>query len=63
MIRIDEIYNNTIWPWLKEHRPGTRVFFCDPFGHTAEHTAGQATITFFMAGPVWIGSADTIEHS
>jgi hypothetical protein len=32
MIRIDEIYNNTFWPWIKEHRPGFREFFCDPFG-------------------------------
>jgi hypothetical protein len=38
MIRIDEIYNNTFWPWLKENRPGTRMFFCDPPGHTGpEH--------------------------
>ena len=38
MIRIDEIYNNTFWPWFAEHCPGTRVFFCDPFGHTdSEH--------------------------
>jgi len=34
MIRIDEIYNNTIWPWLRQNRPGTRMFFCDPFGYT-----------------------------
>jgi hypothetical protein len=34
MIRIDEIYNNTFWPWLARHRPGTRMFFCDPPGHT-----------------------------
>lgn len=34
MIRIDEIYNNTFWPWIEMHRPGTRMFFCDPFGHT-----------------------------
>jgi hypothetical protein len=34
MIRIDEIYNNTFWPWFNQNRPGTRVFFCDPFGHT-----------------------------
>jgi hypothetical protein len=34
MIRIDEIYNNTIWPWFRANRPGTRVFFCDPFGCT-----------------------------
>jgi len=35
MIRIDEIYNNTFWPWFKQHRPGTRVFFCDPPGNTS----------------------------
>ena len=34
MIRIDEIYNHTFWPWLDKHRTGTRLFFCDPFGHT-----------------------------
>jgi hypothetical protein len=34
MIRIDEIYNNTFWPWFKNNKPGTRVFFCDPPGNT-----------------------------
>lgn len=34
MIRIDEIYSHTFWPWLDKNRPGTRLFFCDPFGHT-----------------------------
>lgn len=34
MIRIDEIYNNTFWPWLEQNRPGTRLFFCDPPGNT-----------------------------
>lgn len=34
MIRIDEIYNHTVWPWIQQNRPGTRMFFCDPFGHT-----------------------------
>jgi hypothetical protein len=38
MIRIDEIYNNTFWPWLRNNRSGTRVYFCDPPGHTGpEH--------------------------
>ena len=32
MIRIDEIYNNTFWPWLRDNRPGVRAFFCEPFG-------------------------------
>jgi len=34
MIRIDEIYNNTFWPWMQANRPGTRMFFHDPFGRT-----------------------------
>jgi hypothetical protein len=34
MIRIDEIYNNTFWPWFDQRRAGTRVFFCDPPGRT-----------------------------
>jgi hypothetical protein len=32
MIRIDEIYSNTFWPYIEQHNPGTRVFFCDPPG-------------------------------
>jgi hypothetical protein len=34
MIRIDEIYNNTFWPWLRTNRPGFRAFFCEPFGRS-----------------------------
>jgi len=34
MIRIDEIYNNTFWPWIEKNRPGIRMFFCDPPGFT-----------------------------
>jgi hypothetical protein len=34
MIRIDEIYNNTFWPWFKKHRLDIRMFFCDPPGYT-----------------------------
>ena len=34
MIRIDEIYTNTFWPYIQQRRPGTRVFFCDPPGST-----------------------------
>jgi len=34
MLRIDEIYNNTFWPWLKANRPGVRVLMCDPFGRS-----------------------------
>ena len=34
MIRIDEIYNNTFWPWFQRNRPGYRVFHCDPFGRS-----------------------------
>jgi hypothetical protein len=34
MIRIDEIYNNTFWPWIEKNKPGSRAFFCDPPGRT-----------------------------
>ena len=34
MIRIDEIYTTTFWPYIQQNRPGTRVFFCDPPGTT-----------------------------
>ena len=34
MIRIDEIYNNTFWPFLKKNAPQTRMFFCDPPGRS-----------------------------
>lgn len=34
MIRIDEIYSNTLWPWMQHNRPGTRLFFCDPPGRS-----------------------------
>jgi len=34
MLRIDEIYNNTFWPWLRKNRPGFREFFCEPFGRS-----------------------------
>ena len=34
MIRIDEIYDNIIWPWIKRHHPGVRLWWCEPFGRT-----------------------------
>lgn len=34
MIRIDEIYNNTFWPWVNNQIPGTRAYFCDPPGRS-----------------------------
>jgi len=35
MIRIDELYNNTFWSWFKKNKKHSRIFFCDPPGHTA----------------------------
>jgi len=35
MIRIDELYDNTFWPWIQENLPGIRMFYCDPPGHTS----------------------------
>lgn len=34
MIRIDEIYNNTFWPWIEKSVQGNRMFFCDPPGRS-----------------------------
>jgi hypothetical protein len=34
MIRIDEIYNNTLWPWIRRQHPGVRLWWCEPFGRT-----------------------------
>ena len=34
MVRIDEIYTNTFRTWLDRNRPGTRLFYCDPFGRS-----------------------------
>ena len=34
MVRIDEIYNNTFWPWVRKNRAGFRIFHCDPFGRS-----------------------------
>jgi hypothetical protein len=34
MLRIDEIYQNTFWPWFEKNLPGHRILFCDPFGRS-----------------------------
>jgi hypothetical protein len=51
MIRIDEIYNNTFWPWLRQHHPGVRLWWCDPFGRTDPDSL------------VNYGSDDLVEHN
>jgi hypothetical protein len=63
MIRIDEIYNNTFWPWVRDNKPGSRVFFCDPPGRTdpdALFNLGQDDVIetdyifFHDQEPVWL---------
>jgi len=34
MIRIDEIYENTFLPWVKNNLPTTSLYHHDPFGHS-----------------------------
>ena len=34
MIRVDELYNNTFWPYIRKNVPLTRLFFCDPPGRS-----------------------------
>ncbi len=61
MIRIDEIYNNTFWPWIRKHRPGLREFFCEPFGRSdpesvmnygSDHAHEHNYIFFFYQEPI-----------
>jgi len=51
MIRIDEIYDNTIWSWIRQHHPGVRLWWCKPFGRTDPDSL------------VNYGSDDTYEHN
>jgi hypothetical protein len=34
MIRIDEIYDHTFWPYFQRHIPFTKMFYCDPPGRS-----------------------------
>jgi hypothetical protein len=46
MIRIDEIYDITFWPWISKNLPLTRMFFCDPPGRSdpdSLHNYGRDT--------------------
>lgn len=61
MLRIDEIYNNTFWPWIQRNRPGVRMFMCDPFGRSdpdsvvnfgSEETHEHNYIFFFDQEPI-----------
>jgi hypothetical protein len=63
MIRIDEIYNNTFWPWVDQNKPGARVFFCDPpgrsdpdalFNHGRDDVIETDYVFFHDQEPVWI---------
>lgn len=62
MIRIDEIYNHTFWPWIRSNAPGARVLFCDPPGTTtpeALFTLGREDLIetdyvyFHDQEPIW----------
>jgi len=56
MLRIDEIYQNTFWPWFQKNRHGHRIQFCDPFGRSdpdsvlsyGSDTVPEHNYTFFF---------------
>jgi hypothetical protein len=63
MIRIDEIYNNTFWPWLRKNLLNTRIYYCDPPGQTTantlfnviSNTAEETGYIFFHdQEPIWL---------
>jgi hypothetical protein len=72
MIRIDEIYNNTFWPWIQKNRPGVRMFMCDPFGRSdagsvinfgQDSVAEHNYIFFFDQEPIHLDiHADTFKY-
>lgn len=56
MIRIDEIYNNTFWPWFQKKSPGVRILACDPPGRSdpgsvidfGKHSVAEHNYIFFF---------------
>jgi hypothetical protein len=56
MIRIDEIYNNTFWPWFQKKLPGVRILACDPPGRSdpdsvidfGKHSVAEHNYIFFF---------------
>jgi len=73
MIRIDEIYQNTFWPWFKQNKIGTRIFLCDPFGRSDpdsiisyddQSILQQNYVFFFDQEPIDLNRhATTIQHA
>ena len=45
MIRIDEIYKQTFWPWIQHNHPSTRMLWCEPLGHTTSRTLLSKSLT------------------
>ena len=61
MFKIDEIYENTFFAWLKKYRPGFRSYHCFPIGSSSkekircQHTTQLCEhnyITFFDVEPI-----------
>lgn len=75
MFRIDEIYENTFFAWLKRYRPGIRSYHCFPIGASSKENINcQGTtkvwehnyITFFDVEPIhlnrFLPTFDNIKH-
>lgn len=72
MIRIDEIYDLVLWPWIKQNRGGVRMFYFDPFGATGidavksmpmDHAHEHNYIIFFDQEPInLVRHAATMDH-
>lgn len=62
MIRIDEIYSHTFWPWIRKHAPKARMFYCDPFGHTgAAHLFNFGHDDIFERGYVFMHDQEPVQ--
>ena len=73
MIRIDEIYNNTFWPWFQKNLPGVRLITCDPpgrsdpesvIGYGQDHVHEHNYIFFFDQEPIHLNiHTATFDHA
>jgi hypothetical protein len=62
MIRIDELYDNTFWPWMQEHLPNMRMFYCDPPGNTsASSLFNRGYDNFLERGYIYLHDQEPVD--
>jgi hypothetical protein len=62
MIRIDEIYDHTFWPYIQSKIPLTRLFYCFPFGHTSPDNLLNIGNTQDQANFIYCHDQEPVHH-